>query len=279
MSNKGANREGERFTQEPIEDWVGNHRLVTFVDRARVTKRMLDALTLTTPYKNWELRDSALVAEYGDFVFGAIRNQAGPGDTMTFVWNPNIVFDANSNPVPDPSKHWETLLKEKWISEMIDWPPILTDLQVIIDQIKAGAGDINNLPVDRGGWRDGLREESDVLERIYVSCTPPPRSKIRKNPPRPNSIRGDYYGVPIRIPACLHPLVVMESINSDAAVIYDCTPTRPNVNQRARQTLRPTNHTKWVKHVFSNTVTEREGLFFRRELTAFPPPMNPITAA
>lgn len=269
--NGSPNRSGERSTPEPIEDWAGKHRLLSFVARDRVKKPMLDALTLTTKYKDWPLREVSLVEDYGDFVFGAVRNQPAPGDLITFVWNPPITNGG--------SGFHETLLKEKWISEERTWPPILTDLAIIVGLAKAGGGDLNNIPVDRGGWRDGTTEETDVLERIWVSNTDPPRSKIRKNPPRPNSIRGDYYGVPIRIPPCLHPLVVMESINSDSAVIYNCTPSRADVNQRARQTLRPTNHQTWRKHVYSNRVVERDGLFFRRELTAFPPPMNPITTA
>lgn len=284
-------RNAERHAFVPIEWWPGAFALSAIIKRSRVKLSLLRRLTNflgftaytwtlvrgVTKYKDWALCDPKLVREgCGDWTFGKAINLEWASETMEFVWNP---------PIPRPeglpeNTFNEVLVDELWTADDYSWPAILADLQLILDQTKVRQTGYSldlNAAVDRGLWRDGVNRPSDMRVRTYASTQMPPRKKVRCDPPMPTQIRGDVYGQPIRLPACLHPLVELESINSDDAVIYDCTPSKSAMRIGNKLTYRPTNHQTWVQHVCSNKVTNNNGLFRRVEITVFPPPMTAIT--
>lgn len=284
-------RSGERHTFVPIDWWPGAFALSAIVRRSRAKLSLLRKLTNllgfsaytwtlvrgVTKYKDWALCDAQLVKDgCGDWTFGKATNNEGPGETMEVIWNPPIPAPEGS----DSNEFRELLVDELWTSDDYSWPPILADLQLIVDQTKirqTGASLDLNAAVDRGLWRDGINTPSQMHVRTYASTQMPPKAVVKCDTPVPTQIRGDVYGQPIRLPACLHPLVELESINSSDAVIYDCTPSKTNQRNGNTLTYRATNHQTWVAHVCSNRVTDTGGLFRRVEVTVYPPAMSPIT--
>ena len=129
----------------------------------------------------------------------------------------------------------------------------------------------------RPGLRCVTRSAAGTTTRTYVSVTRPPLSYLKFQVPMPTEIRGDYYGQPVRIPACLHPTVTLESLSTDDAVIYDAVPSRAALRVGNKLVYRATNFLSWKKHTFINRVTKEEGYYRRVERVVTPPSLPPLT--
>jgi len=271
-----ADRHGERSSPVPIDWWPGAFRFSDIVRRSRVTMANSGKGVLVpgvTTYKQWKLRNPTQEREYGDWVFSQSLNGPGPGEVAEFLWNEPLI-------AAEGEEFAEELIDEDWTSEEYSWPPILYDLLMILDRsqgVTTGLGIDLNAAVDRGLWRDGVSYPCDVRIRRYASDKRPPRRKIKCEKPVPTQIRGDFYGQPVRLPACLHPTVELESINSDEAVVFDCTPSRSSMRTGNKMVFRATNHQSWVEHVFSNRAIKRDGHWERTQMKVYPPPMTGLS--
>lgn len=287
-------RNAERHAFVPIEWWPGAFALSAIVRRSRVKLSLLRQLTNllgftaytwtlipgVTKYKDWALCDPKLVREgCGDWTFGKAINLEWANETMEFVWNPAIPRP----PGTADDAFVEMLIKEEETSEEYSWPPICSDLQIYLDRraaAQSGLGIDLNGAVPRGPWTDGQRVGSIVITREYVSATKPPRRYTRTNEPMPTSVRGDYYGQPVNLPPCLHPYFELESVASEDAVIFDCSPFNADTRGSANKLVYPaTNHQAWVKHIFYNKTVNKDGLYHRVEREVLPRRMNPTTYA
>jgi hypothetical protein len=249
--------------------------LAAIIRRSRLTLGNTEGELVegVTKYKDWSLHEPRWVKEgCGDYTFAGMQGVAGVGDATAFLFNPVIVNEVDG--------FAQTLVEDTTTSEDYSWPPVLSDLQMILDRSKVQQTGFTldlNAAVDRGLWRNGQRVPSLVRTRIYVSVLPPPLALVRCAVPLPTEIRGDYYGQPIRIPACLHAEVVLESVNSDDAVIYDAMPSRAAMRTGNKLVYRATNYTNWARHIFVNQVSKEDGLYRRVEREVKPPAMPPIS--
>lgn len=269
-------RQADIASLQPISWWPGRFRLAALVRKSRLTLRNTtgELVEGETRYRDWSLHEPRWVKEgCGDFTFSECQGAPGGGDALVFLWNPPI-------PVPENGGFAQVLIEDVTSSEDYPWPPILSDLQILIDGSKVRQTGFQldlSAAVDRGVWRNGQRVPSLVRTRVYASAVQPPRQLCRCTVPLPTEIRGDYFGQPIRIPECLHPEVILESINSDDAVIYDAVPSRAALRVGNRLTYKATNYTAWAKHIFANQVSKQDGLYRRVMREVEPPALPPLT--
>jgi hypothetical protein len=267
-------RQAEIASLVPVSWWPGKQRLAALVRRSRLTLANTEGeLTIgLTQYQDWSLHEPRWVKEgCGQYVFADMQGGVGQ-DVTAFLFNA-------PPPAPEGGGFAQQLIEEVNTSEDYAWPPILTDLQMILASgaYQTGPGLNLTAAVDRGVWRNGQTVPCLVQTRTYVSLTQPPSKLCKTNVPMPTEIRGDYFGQPIRIPACLHPTVILESQSSDNAVIYDAVPSRAALRTGNKLVYRATNQLSWSNHIFVNRVTKEEGYYRRVERTVTAPSLPPLT--
>jgi hypothetical protein len=244
------NKNGQLHAPLPIEFWPGKMRLSAIVLRSRVTLANSGSLP-DTLYKDWELAETFLKKDFGEYVFGSIVNGPGPGATMQFIWNPPITVAERIVPV-----------RRYWTTSVHPWPAVVEDLQVVYD---------DQTPIMRRLYREAFTVSSDVEVTEYVSNTPFPRHQCATDEPVPGEIDVDIFGAKLTIPECLHPLVEVENIRSVNSKVIDLTPTRDRIRPSERRTIPATNHQTHKAHIFRNQVREVDGLFHRVQEKIYPP--------
>lgn len=272
-------RNADRAALVPIGDWwPGGWKLSAIIRRSRVAEQPAAALGLVqgvSTYGDWPFRDAKLAREFGDYVYGSAGNLEAGSEAMNFLWYP-------PQPAVADGQFQQQLVQEFPTSEDYSWPPVLLDLAIIMDKsnVRQTGFELDlRAAVDRGLWRDGVTVPCLMMKREWVSYTRPPPWLVRVEVPMPTPIRGDYYGQPIRLPACLHPRIELMSINSSDAVIYDATPDREQDASGNLMVFGATNFQTWDTHVCANHVTLENGIYRRTEVTVNPPPMPAITYA
>jgi hypothetical protein len=275
-------RHGQLHSPAALDWWPGEVRLSAIVRRSLVTLKTIERLKQgETKYREFALRNENQVREgYGDYVFDELLNSPGESDSMLFLWSKPIV-DAEH-----PSQFRSELLNEENDMEEYSWPPICSDLRIILDKsgVKQAGFQLDlRAAVERGLWQNGQSVPCRVLRREYVSTMRVPASVLDFEVPMPTEIRGDYFGQPIRLPACLHPRIELTSLNSSDALIHDLTPTRSGLRGMGeRMVLGATNFQTWAAHVFERRLMNPGSKQVHRrwiEKTVFPPPIPPQSYA
>ena len=269
------NHSGLTHSQVPIDWWPGGLRSAVIIPRSRLTKK----LTLTkadigvTKLRQWEGCPHHLREDFGQRIFGGYLNSPGPGQDMVLLFDPPLLGEVDA----EPETFVEELVDIETTEDEYSWPNILLDLRIILDNVKADYQSQNRIPIDRSRWIDGVTRPTRTIKRIYASRTEPPKSKQASNRPWPTPIRGDFYGHPIRIPACLHPLVQLTSAYSDDATVFkDVTPTVEIPGDGNAMRFAPTNHLRWITHISDNKATKDGGMWRRVEVTREAIPMPRI---
>lgn len=271
-------RAGALHSPVPLDWWPGKVRLSSIIRRSLVKLSTLESLRQgITKYREFAHRDEHKVKEgYGDYVFDELLNSPGPDESMIFLWSRAITAEG--------AQFAQQLVNEEWDMEEYSWLPICSDLRVILDKSRVQQTGFQldlRAAVERGLWRNEQRVPCKVLRREYVSSVRVPTDVLEFEVPMPTEIRGDFYGQPIRLPACLHPRVELTSINSSDAVIKDLTPSRSGLRGMGEtMILGATNFQTWEEHVFENRLLNPDTKqVYRRRLvkTVFPPPMPPQT--
>lgn len=266
------NSDGDPTYLSPIGWWPGKDRVVSTVRRSLIRPEHPPLVRGETRYAAWVHRSQQWARQIGDYLYGGSAD-AGP-DRRVYFWNPPITPDPDGDP-----EHPEQLVDEHWTTEPYSWPNILTDLQIIVDrsqlQQTGSAGLTLRAAVDRGLWLDGLSYPTRTHIATYASATAPGPGQVAANPPMPSPINGDYYGIPIRIPACLHPDVYLLSRASDDAVIHDATPDAAADRQGNVLFYPATNHQTWQSHISAIEVKEDNGLYQRTIVRRIPPNLPP----
>lgn len=244
-----------------IDFWPGRWRLVAFAKLSRITPAnsgptaQRPAGLVGTLYKDWELKEGVLVADYGEYTFAYIGRTVG--DSMEFVWNPPITEEMRRTPIKPT----------RWISAARPWPAVLEDLQVVLGP--------NQVPVMRRAYQEAVTMGSDIRVREFVSDVPFKRRRIRTNEPIPGEVDADFYGVKINVPECLHPRVEVPNRDSDGAQLVDLTPTRSGPRPGAKRIYPATNPPRWKAHVFNVDVNESGELHHLVQMKVFPPKKRP----
>lgn len=271
-------RAGALHSPVPLDWWPGKVRLSSIIRRSLVKLPTIEGLSQgVTKYREFIHRDEHKIKEgYGDYVFDELLNSPGPDDTMIFLWSRAIRAEEG--------QFAQQLVNEEWDMEEYSWPPICSDLRVILDKSRVEQTGFQldlRAAVERGLWRNEQRVPCKVLRREYVSSARVPDNVLAFEVPMPTEIRGDYYGQPIRLPACLHPHVELTSINSSDAVIKDLTPSRAGLRGMGEtMILGATNHQTWEEHICENRLLNPGAKqVYRRRLVkiVFPPVMPPQT--
>ena len=205
-------------------------------------------------YKNWDLRDAALVDRYGEWLFAGLVS----GTAMEFRWNPPISDAERAVPISD----YET-------NEQYTWHPILEDLQFVTLAAQAG------VVVPREAYRDGITCPCLVRLREYVSNTPFTAARIQLEIPIPGRISWDL-GQGGSFPECLHPDVVVDARGNGDNVVYDATPTVRGPRLTAKRTYRHTNFTTWETHNYVASVTWDDELYHLNLKTVSPPELSSL---
>lgn len=275
-------RAGALHSPVPLDWWPGKVRLSSIIRRSLVKLPTIEGLSQgVTKYREFVHRDEHKVKEgYGDYVFDELLNSPGEGESMLFLWSKPIASTEH------PGQFIAQLVNEEEDMEEYSWPPICSDLRIILDKsgVKQTGFTLDlRAAVERGLWRNEQRVPCKVLRREYVASGRVPAKLLEFEVPMPTEIRGDYYGQPIRLPACLHPEVLLTSINSSDAVIHDLTPTRSGLRGMGdRMKLGATNFQTWDEHIFDKRLLNPGAKqVYRRwiEKTVFPPVMPPQSYA
>lgn len=253
-----------RVMEIPITSWPGAFRLQlvldasTFLDR-RGSEQTLEGMVL----RDWRFIDdfTGVRERFAAYVFGAVRQN---GEQLVFIWNPVRTPEQRLTPVQS-----FTRTRQK------DWPAVLHAARLIEDIQLAGGGDKNKVVTDRRWYDHGQAVATKVLTEIFVSPTPWLDSELETNEPMPTEVRGVFYGLPLDLGPCLHPLLELTDKLSGQAKRIDLSASARGLTLLGdSRSLAPTNHLRWQDHCFFDDQEQDEcGLWVRTRLTAIAPAM------
>lgn len=112
----------------------------------------------------------------------------------------------------------------------------------------------------------------------YLSHTPYSKTDVTHIQPIPTDINGNFLGLSVDFPRCLHPKVIFDTNIPGAQKVFG-QGTVDNVgNWNPNQQIFPaTNFLDWAPFVIEDDVTLVNGQYYRRKVTIFPPVSPPQT--
>jgi len=245
----------------PDELWPNRRSLSCIVASHRIRCNNLGQVLLkdSTPmiggeskFKDWELRDQSLDEIHGEWLFGAVKKGAEPGEDDIIIWNPPL--SAADMLVP---------VKQDTVTTSVYWHPVVRDANIVIKPRTIFVDTTEQFPVVRKLYHPGYEFSTTIKRRIYVSNNPWPEHKLRSNPPLPTPIPLDWKGIDLEIDSCLHPEIEVDSDDDSNTVVLDLTPSVTGLKATGRRTVPATNHTGWQDYILHIDPIERDGVFYR----------------
>jgi hypothetical protein len=265
-----VNASGLLHTDVPLDWWDDAFRLSVTVPRSKAWISKAQRPLKGSKLKDWHIKPSHLTKDFGEWTLGLILNSPGPGESITYLWDPPLTSLVTAAP-----GYTEQLVKTKSTSEPYFWPNVMLDGFIVKDKRLVASGGIGNFdPVYRGRWVKGRNLPTITRTLTYVSYQQPPDSLLKCSVPDEQEIIGDANGVPINIPPCLHPYVEMISSASSDAVLQDITPRTRRRYTGEKLIYQPTKHQRWITHISAIDAIE-EGSLWKRVVTIRKAPFMP----
>lgn len=258
-----ANHSGQRSWYQPIKLWPGRFRLQVAVPRVRCTLEHIQLAQGVSTLGAWTLTPENIRQAHADWTFAEAETPQGPSDLMVFTWNPPVTTEQRATEI----------VATEYDSIAYPWPPILEDAAIVYDGV-------NQRLAVRQAYRESYQGKSTVVVRRYVSATPWTADELAKDPPQATVVNTDYFGLPVNFGECLHPLIELDSAESDSAVKVDLMPTRSGQRKVGKRRIFPsTNHVTWEDHIYDAQVQEESGLYFLTTFEVLAPELTPISYA
>lgn len=157
------------------------------------------------------------------------------------------------------------------------WPPILKQLQFIqardfpiTSQLSDGKTIYANRYLVREVYIPEVNEGSRFVTEEFISDT---KFDIPQYPvPTPTSISYHYLNLRGGFPECLHKKIDLKALISTTAS-YNGSVTTSNYNELQGQVFPATNFTEWAPYVLSDDQDLVGGVWYRKRIRVYPPPM------
>lgn len=173
----------------------------------------------------------------------------------------------------------DTPFEEFYSTRQYAWPAVLEDLffvQTNSFPLSTNTTAENVVTATRYFPRYKFRPPTVVDSRIkvqqYLSEKPWPAAALIHSEPQPTDINGDYLGVSVSFPRCLHPRVELPELVPGASVVFNAgVVNRTRGGAPQRQVFPATNFEDWRPFVIEDRVEPRAGLWLREKVTIYPP--------
>lgn len=157
------------------------------------------------------------------------------------------------------------------------WPPILKELRFmlardfpIVSQLSDGKTIYANRYLVREVYIPEVNEGSRFVTEEFISDEPfvIPQYAV----PTPTSITYNYLNLRGGFPECLHRRIDIKNLISTTAA-YNGTVTTDAYNELQGQIFPATNFIEWAPYVLSDDQTLSGGVWYRKRVRVYPPPM------
>ena len=159
------------------------------------------------------------------------------------------------------------------------WPGVLYGLNIyetttFPQTVNTGTGTVATAPRYFAKYRYKPTPNVSSVIRVeeYLSDTPYEQSTLTHDQPIATDINGNFLGLTINIPRCLHPQVIFDSnIPDGELVVGQGTTGTPRDFNPSRQVFPATNFEDWAEFVIDDDVKLVNGQYYRNKVWIFPP--------
>lgn len=221
-----------------------------------------------TPYKDCKMlsvKPSVQIEGYGDYLYTHVTRN---GDYLWFHFSKNKTEAQKNTPfLTFPS------------SQQYTWPAMLLDTYIVkstFPQATYNGASVVTSSTFKDRYRYIPETSYDSLIKVeqYLSPTPWSESQLVHPQPVPTAVNGDWIGLQVRFPRCLHPLIIFKEEIPGAQIQIGQGAQRSLVpRDPTRQVFPATNFLTWAPFVISDKVQLTGGVYLREKVTIFPPPM------
>lgn len=222
-----------------------------------------------TPYKSCTMlavRPSMPIEGYSDYIYTHVTRE---GEYLWFHFSKSKTPSQKNTPF------------DSWTStQQFTWPAMLLDTYIVKANGFPQATYDGSSVVTSSTFKDRYRYvpdtsyDSKIIIEQFLSPTPWSDVELTHPQPVPTAVNGDWVGLSVRFPRCLHPKIVFQESLPGAQIIYGQGAQMPLVpRDPTRQVFPATNFTAWAPFVISDQVQKTRGVYLREKVTIFPPPM------
>lgn len=221
-----------------------------------------------TPYKKCSMlsvKPSPQIEGYGDYLYTHVTRE---GDKLWFHFVKNKTPAQKNTPFNTfPS------------TQQYTWPAILLDTYIVessFPQATYNGSTVDTVDTlkDRYRYIPDTTYDSPVIIEQFYSPTPWTSTQLVHPQPVPTAINGDYIGLSIRFPRCLHPKIIFEENLPGAQILLGQGAQNTRVSRDPRRQVFPaTNFEIWAPFVISDKVQLVGGAYLREKVTIYPPPL------
>lgn len=217
----------------------------------------------------WAVNHEKIITdtEFADYVY--LKTEKADADHLNF-------FFGKARTVAERNQPFASKLSTKFYP----WPPVLEYLRFVktdeFPQNTYNSTSATTVSAARFFQRRRLIPTPNASSVIridqYLSEIPWPSGALKHPQPIPTEINGQYLGMRVDLPKCLHPLVVLNEMVPEAILVENQgTINVPQTSQTNRQIFPATNFLNWAPFVIEDDVEEVNGLYLRRKITIHPP--------
>lgn len=163
-------------------------------------------------------------------------------------------------------KERDTPFKTFHSTRSYPWPSVLEDLYFV-----------NNPSLSvKSRLRPSITVDSITKIEQFLSPIEWPKKVFRHPQPIPTDVRGNYQGINVDFPRCLHQEVVFPD-NRLSKVIFGVGVVNAPNGRNARNVVIPaTNFTDWGPFVISDRQEPTNGVWLREKVTIYPPSVQDL---
>lgn len=162
---------------------------------------------------------------------------------------------------------------ERWTKEKFYWPDVLKSLWGIQGRELGSFLNTQLVPFayDRYIMVKGGDYQTDILEEEYFSATPFESEELKATEMQPMPVYYKYREMAANF-TCLHKEIRVPEFFVSGTLIPDFGFVgEPEQNWSFGAKFTATNFVDWAPHVFSSTPVERDGGYYLKVRTAYPP--------
>lgn len=224
-----------------------------------------------TPYKQFTwAATKPRVEEFGNYRY--VFSEKPAGDFTRFYF---------AKPRTEEEKN--TPFKTIKSTRQYVWPAVLLELYFVRSTFSLSnynGTTTQNAPryLPRYRFVPTTSHDSIIVIEQFLSDTPWPESVLRHPQPLPTDIDGNYLGVSVNFPRCLHRRVVLPELVPGATVVLGAGMEGSDRNGTPREQVFPeTNFSNWVEFYIEDVVQPQRGMYLRERVKIKPPPQGEAT--
>lgn len=222
-------------------------------------------LELYTPYKDlsFAVRHER-VQEFGDYVY--IYNE--PAD-VDYKW----FYFARARTQAERDTPFET----SWSTRQFAWPAVLEDLYFVSSTFPQSVytGTTTETATRyfvRRKYRPSVSVDSKLKIEQFLSERPWPSAALVHPQPIPTGVDGEFLGLSVNFPKCLHPRIELPELVPGAQLVFNAgAVNRTRSGTPQKQIFPATNFEDWQPFVVEDVVQPQRGLWLREKVTIYPP--------